>query len=104
MNREQLESNWVWEQMKDFGVTVMADDAILVSENMKRFEESKKRGELIVPVIMGPSGSGKDTLINMMDDERFARVKTVTTRPRERYESEENDEYVRKSFEEFKIL
>jgi guanylate kinase len=85
-------------------VTLNAGETYLVHENVKRFEEGKKDNELVVPVIMGPSGSGKDTLVEALDSSRFARVKTFTTRPKGRNETEENDVYVRGTREDFERM
>lgn len=102
--REEGMPFWIEQQEMRDDVLTLRGDTFLVSENLTKFEANRRPNELVVPIIMGPSGSGKDSLVDALDSERFARVKTFTTRPRGRYETEENDVYIRGSEEDVNAL
>ncbi len=53
-------------------------------------------------IVSGPSGVGKDTVVNLLDWAKFTRVRTATTR--QRREGEGEDDYYWLSREEFEDL
>ncbi|MFH1970809.1 MAG: hypothetical protein ABIJ05_00275 [Patescibacteria group bacterium] len=70
-----------------------------VLENTERLQENIQNRSLVL-LISGPSGSGKDSIIDLLP-ENFARAKTCTSRPIRKAEVK-NDPYIRLSVEEFK--
>lgn len=54
-----------------------------------------------VVLVTGPSGAGKDTIINRLPAEHFVRWRTWTTRTEVRADELEEDPYVRVSVQEF---
>lgn len=54
-----------------------------------------------VVLITGPSGAGKDTLVNSLPIEKYVRWKTWTTRAEIRADEKDNDPHMRVSREEF---
>lgn len=69
-----------------------------LTKNTKEIFLGNKKGLLAI-LISGPSGSGKDSVVNLLPD-NFQRVKTCTTRA-QRPEEIENDPYIRLSIKEF---
>ncbi|MBU0998181.1 hypothetical protein KJ570_01455 [Patescibacteria group bacterium] len=69
-----------------------------IRKNTKNLSKRYKRGNLAI-LISGPSGSGKDSIVNLLPD-NFRRVKTCTTRA---IRSEEigNDPYIRLTLRQF---
>lgn len=72
-----------------------------------RVEDNK---EVLIPnnrlilVITGPTGAGKDTIRDLLPEDKFVSFKTCTTRPRRPAEPEgEDDPYHRLSREEFEL-
>ena len=57
-------------------------------------------GQKPIVIVSGPSGSGKDTIIDNLPKNKFQRVRTCTTRAK-REEEKENDPYIRFTKEQF---
>lgn len=69
---------------------------------VKQNFESRPRGRRLAVVITGPTGSGKDTIRDLLDPEMFFAFSTWTTRPRRDSEpAGQADPYQRMSLEEF---
>jgi len=60
----------------------------------------KRETDIFILLISGPSGSGKDSIVNLLPKE-FQRIKTCTTR-RRRPSEYKNDPYIRLTINEFK--
>lgn len=77
-----------------------------ISHQLQNLYEITKRetyppGTKKVVLITGPSGAGKDTLVNSLPQEKYVRWRTWTTRAEVRNDEVEIDPYVRVSREEF---
>lgn len=70
-----------------------------VLENTSKLDEETKNKNLVL-LISGPSGSGKDSIIDLLP-EKFTRARTCTSRPVRKGELK-NDPYIRLSVQEFK--
>jgi len=69
-----------------------------IRKNTKNLSKGYKKNNLAI-LISGPSGSGKDSIVNLLPD-NFKRVKTCTTRSI-RPEEIGNDPYIRLTIKEF---
>lgn len=81
--------------LSDSDVQTAGKYHLRIVANKIAFDKNKKT----VLIISGPSGSGKDSFVNLLPD-NFVRVKTVTTRP-QRPNEIENDPYIRMTKTEF---
>lgn len=69
-----------------------------LSENTINLPKKFEKGNLAI-LISGPSGSGKDSIVNLLPD-NFLRIRTCTTRPI-RPEEIKKDPYIRLTVKEF---
>ncbi len=80
------------------------DRLLEVRDNTRELREKMAMASKVCLIVVGPSGSGKDKLIENLDPECFESVKTATTRPNDRTVEQEKDPYIRMTKEEMLIL